>query len=342
MPSTIRDVALKAGVSPSTVSKAMNGSGAVSEETLRRIRQAAHALGYEPNARARNFATRANYQMAFLADFPFDAAFVNPHLFEIMRGVQHTLDKRGYAMVMKHLSAREAVAYVEQAWRQRVADGFVLHMSVVTKKLAAFISRESVPHIVIGKPNFDNRLCWIDTDNRLSGELAARHLAEMGYTEFCYVGGRADDMISWRRLQGVRQALQEMGLELAHERVLQSQSMLADGVRAMKKLLRMKPKPQAIICANNPIAFGLMQALQAKGVRIPEDMALIAFDSHPFSMLTEPPMTVVDINMYEMGQEAGRLVLQKLKHSATQIQTYITTPTLVCRGTTAAASVLGK
>lgn len=97
MPSTIRDVALKAGVSPSTVSKAMNGSGAVSEETLRRIRQAAHALGYESNARARKFATRANYQMAFLADFPFDAAFVNPHLFEIMRGVQHTLDKRGYA-----------------------------------------------------------------------------------------------------------------------------------------------------------------------------------------------------------------------------------------------------
>lgn len=207
MPSTIRDVALKAGVSPATVSKAMNGSGSVSEETQQKIKQAAKALGYQPNARARNFATRATYQMAFLADFPFDAAFVNPHLFEIMRGVQHTLDKKGYAMVMKHLNSKDAIAYVEQAWSQHVVDGFVLHMSVMTKKLAAYISRESIPHIVIGKPNIDKRLCWIDTDNCLSGEMAARHLAEQGYTDFCYVGGRGDDMISWRRLQGVRQAL---------------------------------------------------------------------------------------------------------------------------------------
>ena len=335
MPAAIRDVALKAGVSPATVSKALNGSGSVSEATQQKIKQAVKALGYQPNARARNFATRTTYQIVFLADFPFDAAFVNPHLFEIMRGVQHTLDKKGYAMVMKHLSSKDAVAYVEQAWSQHRVDGFVLHMSVMTKKLSAFIGRESIPHIVIGKPNFDNRLCWIDTDNCLSGELAARHLAELGYKDFCFVGGRADDMISWRRLQGVRQALQEMGLDLPHERVLQSQSTLADGARALKKLLRMKPRPQAVICANNPIALGLMQALQARNIRIPDDIALITFDSYPFSMFTEPPMTVVDINMYEMGQEAGRLALQKLRHPTTQIQTYITTPTIVSRGTTA-------
>ena len=335
MPSTIRDVAQRAGVSPSTVSKALNDSAAVSEATRKRVQQAAAALGYQPNARARNFATRASYQMAFLADFPFDAAFVNPHLFEIMRGVEHTLDKKGYAIVMKHIAAREAVSFVEQTWSRHGVDGFVLHMSVMTRKLSALISREGIPHIVIGRPNFDNHLCWIDTDNCLSGELAARHLVEQGYTILAFAGGRADDMISWRRLQGVRQALQEMGMALPHERVLQSQSTLADGARAMKKLLRMKPRPQAVICANNPIALGLMQALQARGVRVPEDLALITFDSYPFSLFTEPPMTMVDVNMYEMGQEAGRLVLQKLKHPATQIQTYITTPTLVCRGTTA-------
>lgn len=97
----------------------------------------------------------------------------------------------------------------------------------------------------------------------------------------------------------------------------------------------LKPRPQSVICANNPIALGLMQALQAKGIRLPEDLALITFDSYPFSLFTDPPMTVADVNMNKMGQEAGRLVLQKLRHPATQIQTYITTPTLVYRGTTA-------
>lgn len=342
MSATIRDVAEKAGVSPSTVSKAMNSSGAVSEETRRKILKAAHALGYRLNARARNFATRATYQMAFLADFPYDAAFVNPHLFEIMRGVQNTLDKNGYAMVMKHLCARDAAAYVEQAWSQRMVDGFVLHMSVMTKKLSDYISREGIAHIVIGKPNFPNRLCWIDTDNCLSGELAARHLAGLGFTRFCFVGGRADDMISWRRLKGVRRALQEMNLLLPHDRVLQSQSTLSDGARSLKKLLRMKPRPQAVICANNPIALGLMQALQARGLRVPEDLSLIAFDSYPFSLFTEPKMTVVDVNMYEMGQEAGRLVLQKLRNPSTMIQAYITAPALVLRGTTCPAGETEK
>lgn len=334
MACTIRDVARKAGVSPSTVSKALNESGAVSEETARKIRQAASALGYRPNARARNFATRQTYQIAFLADFPFDAAFVNPHIFEIMRGVCHTLDKRGYQMTMKHIASKDAAAFVDDVWRQRMADGFVLHASVMTKKLAALISREEIPHIVIGKPNFDSRLCWIDTDNGLSGEMAAKHLADAGYREIAFVGGRADDMTSWRRLQGVRQGLNERGIELVHDRVLQSQSTLADGTRAAKKLLRMKPRPEAVICANNPIALGLMQALLAKDIRIPEDMALIAFDSYPFSMFTEPQMTVVDVNMYEMGQEAGRLILKKTRHPGTQIQSYITNPVLVSRGTT--------
>ena len=334
MSATIRDVAHRAGVSPSTVSKALNESGAVSEETMKKIKQAAAQLGYRPNARARNFATKSTYQIAFLADFPFDAAFVNPHIFEIMRGVGHTLNKNGYQMTIRHITSKDATAFVDETWQQRMADGFVLHASVMSKKLSSIISREKIPHIVIGKPNFDNRLCWIDTDNGLSGEMAARHLAQMGYREIAFVGGRADDMTSWRRLQGVRQGLSENGIELLHDHVLQSQSTLADGLRAAKKLLKMKPRPDAVICANNPIALGLMQALMAKGVQIPGDMALIAFDSYPFSMFTEPQMTVVDVNMYEMGQEAGRLAFKKLKHPGTQIQTYITTPELILRGTT--------
>lgn len=334
MAATILDVARKAGVSPSTVSKALNQSGAVSDATQKKIEAAVAALGYLPNARARNFAMRATHQIVFVADFPYDAAFVNPHLFEIMRGVQHTLDKNGYAMLMKQADSKQAPAYIEQAWSKQMADGFILHMSMMTKKLAALIAKQSIPHIVIGKPDFENRLCWIDTDNCYSGELAARHLIESGYTDIAFISGRADDMTSWRRLLGVRKALQAQGLALPHERVIQSNSTLADGAHALKKLLKMTPRPQAVICANNPIALGLMQALEAKEIRIPDDIALMTFDSYPFSMFTDPPMTVVDINMYEMGQEAGRLVLQKLKHPATQVQTYITAPTLVLRGTT--------
>ena len=334
MAATIKDVAERAGVSQSTVSKAMNGTSAVSEETMKKIQKAAKELDYHPSAIARSFATRATMQVIFLADFPFDAAFVQPHLFEIMRGVQHTLGKNGYAMVMQHTTAKEACEIVERAFTQHQADGFVLHMSVVTKKLAALLQKLAIPHIVIGKPGFETRMCWIDTDNTFSGEIAAEHLIEKGYTILAFVGGRADDMTCWRRLQGARSTLREHDLDLPQSHVLRTNSTIADGNSAVKKLLKMSPRPQAVICANNPIALGVMHALQNREIRIPQDMALVTFDTYPFSVYSDPQMTVVDINMYEMGQEAGRLVLQKMKHPKRQIQSFTTTPTLVQRGTT--------
>lgn len=334
MAATIQDVANRAGVSQSTVSKAMNGTSPVSDATMKKIQKAAKELGYQPSAIARSFKTRSTYQIIFLADFPFDAAFVNPHLFEIMRGVQHTLSKNGYALVMQQATAKESCTIVETAYMQHKADGFVLHMSVVTKKLADVLNKQSIPHIVIGKPGFDTRMCWIDTDNTLSGEIAAAHLIEKGYAALAFVGGKPDDMTCWRRLQGVRTTLREHEMDLPQTHVLKTNSSLADGNHAVKKLLKMSPAPQAVICANNPIALGVMQALQDRGIRIPADIALVTFDTYPFSVYTEPQMTVVDINMYEMGQEAGRLVLQKIKHPKRQIQSFTTMPVLVQRGTT--------
>lgn len=334
MSATIRDVARRAGVSPSTVSKTLNETGAVSPQTAQRIHQAVKALGYQPNARARSFATQSTHLIAFLCDFPYDAAFVNPHLFEIMRGAQHMLDKNGYALLMKQADPKQACAYTETASAQHQVDGFVLHASVISKKLAALVTRQGIPHIVIGKPNLDSRMCWIDTDNQLSGEQAAHHLLDKGYAQLAVVSGRAEDMISWRRLLGVRSVLKERGIDLDNSRIIQTTSSIADGVRSVKKLLRMRPQPQAVICANNPLALGVLQELQNRGVRVPQDMALITFDSYPFAMFSEPAMTAVDINMYDMGQEAARLMLRKIKHPEVQIQSVTTLPTLIERETT--------
>lgn len=179
MPATIRDVALKAGVSPATVSKALNGSGSVAEETQQKIRQAAKALGYQPNARARNFATRATYQMRSLQISPLTRLLSIRTCSRSCAAFSIRWTKKATPMVMKHLSSKDAIAYMEQAWSQHLVDGFVLHMSVMTKKLSALISRENIPHIVIGKPNFDNHLCWIDTDNCLSGGARRPPLAEL-------------------------------------------------------------------------------------------------------------------------------------------------------------------
>ncbi len=334
MPATIRDVAQKAGVSPSTVSKALNESGAVSAATMQKIQQAVKALGYQPNARARSFATKSTNLIVFLCNFPYDAAFINPHLFEIMRGVQHALDKRGYALIMKQADTKTAYTYTEMAAAQCQVDGFIFHASVISKKLSTMITRLNIPHVVIGRPNIESRMCWIDTDNQFSGEQAALHLLEKGHSSIAIVNGKADDMISWRRLLGAKRVLREHGIELESDRVISTTSSITDGARAVKKLLHLDPHPTAVICANNPLALGVLQELQQRNIHVPQDIALITYDSYPFAMFSEPAMTAVDINMYDMGQEAARLMLQKLRHPEAQIQSYTTMPTLIQRETT--------
>lgn len=331
MTASIRDVAKKAGVAPSTVSKALNGTGSISKETVLLIKRAANELGYLPARHAHAQKGSKFSQIIFLAEFPYDAAYVNPHLFEIIRGLEHTLSKNGYCLTVKHANQKQTLEFLSQHASLSMFDGVVLNASVVTPKIAALIERLNLPHIIVGQPSFDSRLCWIDNNNALSGGLAARHLLSLGYTSIAFVGGRADDMISWQRLRGARAVLAE-NKELLEGRVIQSNSTIADGARAAHKLLKLCPRPRAVICANSLIAFGCLHGFQEKKLRVPEDVAIISFDTYPMSLFTEPQLTVVDINMYSMGQETGRLLIQKLNYPQTLIQCFTTTPELVVRG----------
>ncbi len=331
---TIRDVAKEAGVSTATVSKVLSGSHTISEATAQNVLKAVKKLNYLPNERARSFAKRQTHSILFLAAFPEKAAYHNPHLFEIMAGAQQALDKRGYRLSIRHTAPIDAIALTEALSAQKAYDGIIFHASVVTKKLAALIGKQEIPHIVIGQPHFETRLCWIDTNHCLSGEVAAQHLIEKGHTKIAFIGGKPDDMISWNRLRGVRLMLDEHSISLPKAYAIQSDSDIKDGHRMAKALLKLPDPPTAVICANNPIAMGCMQYLNEKHIAIPNAMAVMTFDSYPFSQITEPKLTVVDVNMYDMGAQAARLLIEKIRKPSLQTQSFATLPELIIREST--------
>ena len=331
---SIKDVAKKAGVSISTVSKALNDKSSVSSSTIERIKQTAEEMGYVPNSRARVFATKETKQIVFVADIPKDTAFYNPHIFEIIMGLQHSVSKSGYSLIVESVEKKEALEYISSLYKKNMADALVVHASIITKRLESLIVKSNLPHLIIGQPDYQSTLSWIDTDNTLSGAIAIRHLLKKDYYPVAFVGGKADDMISLHRFEGAERELKQNNLNFEDQYVLSSSSTIVSGMNAAKKILKMEKPPRSVLCANSVIAFGMMQELRNQNVRVPKDIAVMTFDRYPFSDFTEPRVTSVDMNMYEIGEEAGSILIKNLSHPNLRIQTFTSEPCIFEREST--------
>ena len=331
---TIKDVAEAAGVSISTVSKVLNGHYSISEKTAERVRGIMREMNYYPNANAQSFASGSSHTVVLLANLAPNAAFQNPHMFEIIAGLEEALCKRGHRLILRGTDATSACGIAEEIISRRSADAIAVHVGVMSHPLAAVLTRLQFPHIVLGAPDFDSQVCWIDNSNTYSGTVAASFLLSRGYKRLAFIGGKSYDLGSALRLQGVKQGLSNAGAKLEDQYIWLGESTRADGFRMAEGLLSQKELPDAIICANNYIALGCVDAVNKRGLRIPKDIGIMAFDNFPFSQIIEPPLTVVDINVRDMGAQAAKFLTDIMRHPNTQIQTYITTSNVIVRGST--------
>lgn len=324
---TIKDVAREAGTSISTVSKALNGSYTISEQTIELVKEVADRLGYRPNARAQTFARKATRSAVFLTQLEKNIAFENPHMFEIFAGIESSLREKNYSITLQHCTKKDICSLSKEIMSSKSADGLIIHASVLSRELSGMLCREAVPHIVVGKPDFQSNLCWIDNNNRLSGVLAARRLRELGHKKIALVGSFKEDCISEDRISGI---LSELG---AHGIVgiYRGASTIEDGEKMGAELLSGTEKVTAVICVNNLLAVGCLRVFQKNGIAVPDDVSLITFDEYPLAKYTVPPLTTVNIDVYDLGVQAGKLLLNKIKRPSLNIQSYTTLPVVAER-----------
>lgn len=328
---TIRKVAEVAGVSVSTVSKVINGHYSISEKTAQHVRKVMSELNYYPSASAQSFATGDTKNIVLLADMSANTAFRNPHMFEIVAGMEESLQRRGYRLLLHGTDSTSACAVAKEIISRKSADGIAIHVGIMSHPLAALLVQLRFPHIVLGMPDFESQVCWIDNNNTYSGTIAASYLLTKGYRNIAFIGGKSYDLGSTHRLQGVKQGLRDAGVRLEEQNIWLGDSTRAEGYRMTASLLEQRPLPDAIICANNYIALGCVGAIHDKGLSIPGDIGVMTFDDYPFSQIIEPQLTVVDINVRDMGIQAGRMLLDIVRHPNMQVQTYITTSNLLER-----------
>lgn len=329
---SIYDLAKAANVSISTVSKALNDSYSISEETKEKVRTLAAEMGYRPNSRARSFAQKKNGEVIFAADLSRGVGFENPHMFEIITGIDRYLEEKGYSLALRHIEKNSAPELIRNIMLSEQADGVIFHAGILSKQLATVLVKESLPHLVIGKPDFPSQVSWMDISHEAAGQLAADYLLDKGYRRIVFLMGDAEtDQISCRRLAGLKAAMDE---EALHIETVANITDYEKSRVAMEMLLDQEQIPEVVLCTNNYLAMGCMQSIRAKNLEIPKDIALMSFDNYPFSMIVQPALTAVEVDMFEMGWQAARFMLQKIKKPNLQTQSFCTTPAVIEREST--------
>ena len=336
MAATINDIAQEAGVSIATVSKVINNKAHVSPDTRKRVLQVMEQFHYTPNASAANLARRTSKNVLYADRFYKGLPYENPHMFDIICGVSHELSRKGYRLSLLNLDScgKKPEAALEEAILSRVADGIIVSSAFVTARTDRLLLKHDFPQICIGEPQFDTILSWIDTNNTLSSNLAVEHLVSTGCRTLAFMGGREEDRIFMDRLRGFRTAMERRGLEVKEEYITYNPPDVEAIFQSAAALLDLPVPPDGIICTNSLMAVGTMRAIQTRGLDIPGQVSLIAFDDHPYSPMVSPQPTIIDIDLFSLGVHAGNLLLKKIRDPAMLVQTYTALPRLLLRGTT--------
>ena len=267
---TIRDVAKRAGVSPSTASRALNGKGRMRPETRARILRAAQELGYRPNVHARGLATRVTGCIGVVIaarHLPVERSFYGL----VLEAIESTLDREGYHVVFSVLRDQSPPKCAQEG---RV-DGLALLGTDVGPQLVLPL-REQLPVVLV-----DHAIPGVDSvlpDSESGARAAVAHLIAHGHREIAFIAETLTDPSFARRLAGYREALAAHGIPYREELVAEGGRRPQSWQVAMNKLLQLEKLPTAIFAANDSMAIGAMRVLQARGISVPEGMAVVGFD----------------------------------------------------------------
>jgi len=320
---TLKDIARITGVSISTVSKVLNGKGRVSEKKRKEILETAKRLGYTPNYHARSMVYRSKVLTIGLAV----PDIINPFFARLTRGVQEACGEDVLVVLMDTFRNLEREERLIRNARFFGINGIIIGNSRVNDNLILEIS-QYIPVVVFDKYYSIKNVASIVLDNNYGAYMATKHLIENGCKNIVHLGGTHELFVSLERARGYEKAVKEAGMKPI---VLPVGYNEAAGYNAMSQLLDSGMKIDGVFCMNDLVAIGAIKAIKERGLKIPEDVAVVGFDNdEELCEIIDPPLSSVHQPVEEMGKIAAKLLLEFLKGNSS-IERYIFTPRLVVR-----------
>jgi DNA-binding LacI/PurR family transcriptional regulator len=310
---TIKDVAKLADVAPSTVSRVIANNPRISEKTKRKVKEAMDYLGYHPNFNARSLANRSTQAIGLVMPSSADKTMQNPFFPEVIRGISTMAHEQEYALYMSTGNTEEEIfeGVVRMVQGRRV-DGIVMLYSRVDDNIMAYLQDQNFPFTVIGKP-FKNaeKITHIDNDNDnfKAAQEMTEYLLSKGHERIGFVGGNLNLVVTIDRLLGYEKAIRKAKLPLKDEYIVHEEFLKEGGQEAIKELLALENPPSALIVMDDLMSFGILHTLNELGLSVPEDISIVSFNNVMLSELSSPSLTSVDINIFQLGYEAAKGLL---------------------------------
>jgi LacI family transcriptional regulator len=313
---TIVDVAREAGVSYTTVSRVLNNKTNVKPETRERVLLAMTRLGYVVDQRARSLAGGRS-QVVGLLVHDLGTSYIGA----IIRGIDAELAASQYDLMLytTHRRKTRESAYVSTLSRG-LADGLLL---VLPRNPGAYLETlhlSHIPYVLIDHRGNSDEILAVTATNRQGGYTAAQYLIELGHRRIGHITGAPDQGCALDRLAGYKTALEDHGITFDPELVQEGDFFQPQGYSCARALLDLPHPPTATFVANDVMAFGAMEAIRERGLRIPEDMSIVSFDDIPEAANVHPPLTTVKQPLEEMGRIATRMLLERIKDPESPIE----------------------
>lgn len=319
MPVSIYEVAAEARVSIATVSRVLSDrpNAQVSSATRKRVHEAARRLEYHPSGVARGLARGRMNMIGLVLYYEQPSVTTDPYLGPCLDGI----------LAVNKRNRQNTVLFTKSSWGEALeqlpsycngyCDGLMLMIPHMDSDIVAALACRDIPFVLVGDSRDDPNLLSADVDNVSAGRDAVRYLIGLGHRRIAAFCGNETFCSSGQRLEGYRQALQEADISCDPSLVLPGSyfGTPGSGYENMRAILQ-RPKsewPTAVFCFNDHIALGALQALNERGVAIPEEMSIIGFDDSPGAAVSSPPLTTICQPIQAIGECAAQLLLARIE-----------------------------
>lgn len=330
---TLEDIAQIAGVSRSTVSRALNNSALISQETRERIQAIAQEHDFRMNVAARNLRLQQSNTIAFVAPI-YNSRFLSVEdLFgmAVMSEIGKGLYALGYDLLTIYADLKDT-EWVQTYLDSNRVDGFILLGSNYRKAHVDALMAANAPFISWEIPPADLSYCSVSGDNVMGGKLATQHLIDTGRQQIAFLGGPEDERTVKRRFEGYQTALQAAGRSIDPNLVVYGNYTYPSGISAMERLLAQAPEVDGVFVNSDLMAIGAISAIQQAGKQVPADIAVVGYDDLAIAAYNNLPLTTIRQNFALIGQLLAENLIQYLQ---TGEITNVTTPVeLVIRKST--------
>lgn len=308
---TIIDVAKKAGVSKTSVSRYLNGQnqGHMSEDTKNRIKKAIEELDYQPNSIAKSLKQKSTNVIGLVVNDMSNLFFL-----EIIRGIETELKNSGYNLLVcnSDTNVKMELECLKMLEKRQIDGVILIGMNMPVSHIEKI--HTEFPIVLMEREPGNTNLDSVRIDNKVGAYAVVKHLIDRGHRRIAHITGPYISTMAVERKESYIQCLEEHGLEVFPQYIVSGNYKLESGYAGMQALMALEKKPTAVFCANDYMAMGALRYLMEHGYRVPRDVALAGYDDIMVARMVTPPLTTVRQPVWELAGMAARLLLERIEN----------------------------